>query len=78
MIEKIGEIIKYHRKKSGLGRDELAKLAGVGKTVVYDLEHGKETIRLATLKKVSTALGITITLESKLMKSYTEEQNAKG
>ena len=38
--EKIGEMVFFHRKKSGLSRNELAKIAGVGKTVIYDIEHG--------------------------------------
>ena len=27
------------------GMAELAKLAGVGKTVVFDMEHGKESVQ---------------------------------
>jgi len=34
----IGEIVLFHRKQSGLSRDQLAVLAGVGKTVIYDIE----------------------------------------
>lgn len=67
---KIGDIVNYHRKKSGLSREEFAKVAGVGKTVVYDLEKGKETIKLSTLIKILNALNIKITLESPLMKLY--------
>jgi DNA-binding XRE family transcriptional regulator len=38
---KISEIVLFHRKKSGLTRNQLADLAGVGKTVIYDIENGK-------------------------------------
>jgi serine/threonine-protein kinase HipA len=40
---KLSEIVLFHRKKSGLTRNQLADLAGVGKTVIYDIEKGKET-----------------------------------
>ncbi len=42
---KFNEIVLFHRKKSGLSRNQLADLAGVGKTVIYDIEKGKETMR---------------------------------
>ena len=45
----LGELILFHRKRAGLSREACALLAGVGKTAVYDLEHGKETIRMDTL-----------------------------
>ena len=65
--QNIAQTLKYHRKKAGLSQQELAKLAGVGKTAVFDLEKGKETIQLDTLKKILHALNITLKLESSLM-----------
>ncbi len=47
--KKIPDLVVMHRKKSGLSQHGLAKLAGVGKTVIFDLEHGKMTIQLDTL-----------------------------
>ncbi|MBS0616720.1 MAG: helix-turn-helix domain-containing protein, partial [Spirochaetes bacterium] len=41
----ISQTIKLHRKKAGLSRNELAALCGVGKTIIYDIEHGKTSIR---------------------------------
>jgi y4mF family transcriptional regulator len=69
----IPKILRYHRKKAGLSQQELAKLAGVGKTVVFDLEKGKETVQLDTLKKILLALNITLKLESPLMEAYERE-----
>jgi DNA-binding XRE family transcriptional regulator len=40
------KVVRFHRKKSGLTQQELAKLAGVGKTVVFDLEKGKKSIQM--------------------------------
>ena len=45
----LGNIIRNHRKKSGLTQEDLAEMVGVGKTVVYDLEKGKDTVKLSTL-----------------------------
>ena len=60
----IGHVLMLHRKHSGLSRLELAEIAGVGKTVIYDIEHGKETVQFSSLKKVLAALNIKIRLES--------------
>jgi y4mF family transcriptional regulator len=70
---KTSEIVLFHRKKSGLTRNQLADLAGVGKTVIYDIEKGKETIRFLTLQKVLKALNIKITFTSPLMEVLNEE-----
>lgn len=53
-----------HRKSAGLTQLELADLAGVGKTVVYDLEHAKPGVRLETLLKILHVLNIKINIES--------------
>ena len=66
-MEPLREIIRKHRRAAGLSQADLAKLAGVGKTVVFDLEHGKESIRFDTLRKVLAALNISIDFESPLM-----------
>ncbi|MGA8264572.1 MAG: helix-turn-helix transcriptional regulator [Ignavibacteriaceae bacterium] len=64
----IGKIVYTHRKKSGLTQKKLADIAGVGKTVVYDIEKGKETVQLNTLLKILSALNIKIKFNSPLMK----------
>ncbi|MCH7827332.1 MAG: helix-turn-helix transcriptional regulator [Bacteroidetes bacterium] len=63
----IGKIIYFHRKKSGLTQIQLADIAGVGKTAVFDIEKGKETVQLKTLLKIISALNIKIKLNSPLM-----------
>ncbi len=74
MIE-IGEIVKYHRKISGLSRVDCARLAGIGKTVIYDIEHGKDTIQFKTLHKLFKVLNIRVELASPLMKNYLNEKS---
>ncbi len=71
----LGNIVRYHRKKSGLSQADFAKMIGVGKTVIYDLEKGKETIQLDTLTKILQGLNIAVKLDSQLMKEFID---AKG
>ena len=63
-------IIHYHRKQAGLSRQELAELAGVGKTVIYDLEKGKQTVKWSTILTILQALNIDISFQSPLMEEY--------
>lgn len=59
----IANSIRYYRKQSGLSQQKLAQLAGVGKTVIYDIEKGKQSVRLSTLLKVLDVLNIQIKFE---------------
>lgn len=60
----IAKIVRYFRKQSGLTQLQLATLAGVGKTVVFDIEKGKETVQLNSLMKVLDVLNIKIKLKT--------------
>ena len=60
----MAKVIRYCRKQSGLSQRELANLAGVGKTAVFDIEKGKETIQLDTLLKILSILNIRIKFET--------------
>jgi HTH-type transcriptional regulator / antitoxin HipB len=66
-MNSLNELVKKHRRLSGLSQAELAKLAGVGKTVVFDLEHGKQSIRYDTLSKILAVLNISIRFDSPLI-----------
>lgn len=79
-IQYIGDVIKYHRKKAGLSQKALADIAGVGKTVVFDIEKGKETVQFKSLIYVFKALNINISLESPLMEKWKKvaDQGIKG
>ena len=63
----LARIIKKHRKTAKISQLQLAELAGIGKTVVFDLEKGKETIKLETLRKILKVLNIKVHLHSPLM-----------
>jgi HTH-type transcriptional regulator / antitoxin HipB len=58
--------VREHRTTAGLTQRELAVLAGVGKTVVFDIEKGKPTVRLATLLRVLDALNLRLEWHSPL------------
>lgn len=63
----ISETIKLHRKAAQLTQHELANLAGVGKTVVFDIEHAKPSVQLDSLLKVCKILNIRLTLQGPFM-----------
>ena len=76
--QQIAEVISMHRKAAGLSRIQLAELAGVGKTVIYDIEKGKESVQLNALRKILKVLNIKIVLTSPLMDKLTKTGNEKG
>ena len=72
----LATFIRTHRKASGLSQLQLAEMAGVGKTSVFDLENGKETIQLDTLRKILKVLNIKVQLISPLINPI--DKNEKG
>ena len=68
----LGNLVRYHRKKAGLSRRELALLAGTGQTVIYQLEHGKQTVRLDVLTKIMGVLNMSLNVDG----PFVEEFNA--
>ncbi len=70
--KEIPELVRTHRKKSSLSQTALAELAGVGKTVIFDLEHGKMTIQVDTLLHILDALNIEVRLLSPLLQAMKE------
>lgn len=77
-VNQIAAIIRFHRKKSGLSQAELGSLAGLGKTVIFDIEKGKLSVRLSTLLKVMHVLNIQMELTSPIMELFKGEANEKG
>ncbi len=79
MRSQITEIIRFHRKRSGLTQRELAELAGVGKNMIYELENGKLSVRLDNLLKVLLVLNIKLDFQSPLHDAFMKEYpDAKG
>lgn len=76
-LENLPEVIRFHRKKGNLSQAELARLAGIGKTAVFDIESGKQSIQLDTLIKVLRVLNIAMQFKSPLMPSFLKSQNGE-
>lgn len=68
----LGQMVRFHRKKAKLTQQELATFAGVGKSVVFDIEKDKESVRLDSLMKVLLVLNIRFKFQSPLMDSFEE------
>ncbi|HJZ39904.1 MAG TPA: helix-turn-helix transcriptional regulator [Bacteroidales bacterium] len=74
----LADIVKLHRKEAKLSRVQLAEMAGVGKTVIFDIEKGKETIQLDTLRKILKVLNVKIEFSSPLMTNFQNIGNEKS
>ena len=72
--QKLATVIRKHRKLAGLSQLQLAEMAGIGKTVVFDIEKGKETIRLDTLRKILSVLNIKVNLTSPPMNQILKDE----
>ncbi len=70
--QEVGQVVRLHRKQAGLTQKGLGDLAGIGKTAVFDIEHGKATVRMDTLMRVLRVLNIRVTLQSPLTKTSAE------
>ncbi len=79
MQDLLPEIIRYHRKRSGLTQIELAELADVGKNLVYEVESGKKSVRLSNVMKILQALNIELDFNSPLRENFIKDyKNAKS
>lgn len=76
--EELADILKMHRKAAKLSRVKLAEMAGVGKTVIYDIEKGKETVQLNTLFKILKVLNIKLQFISPLIVNQQKTVNEKS
>jgi HTH-type transcriptional regulator / antitoxin HipB len=73
--EKIGRLVRFHRKIARLTQLELAKLAEIGKTAVFDVERGKTTTQLSTLVRILHVLNVKITFNGPLVHLFERKEN---
>lgn len=59
----MGQKLRIRRKQAGLTQAQLALLANVAKTVVFDLEKGKTTVQLNSILKVLAVLNMQLKTE---------------
>jgi len=71
----LATVIRNHRKSAGLSQHQLAEMSGVGKTAVFDIEKGKETIQLDTLRKILKVLNIKVQINSPMMNQMINDEN---
>lgn len=77
-FNELPRLVRFHRKKSGLSQVELARLASVGKTVIFDIEKGKRTTQVNTLLKILAVLNITLHVHSPLIENYLRSSDEKS
>jgi HTH-type transcriptional regulator/antitoxin HipB len=76
--EQLGRVIHFHRSKSGLTQVQLARLAGIGKTAVFDIENGRKSARIDTILSIFSVLNINLVMASPLMALYEKERHAQS
>ncbi|MCC9294386.1 helix-turn-helix transcriptional regulator [Clostridium sp. WLY-B-L2] len=75
---KVGEKIRYFRKKLNLTQEQLAKNSGLSRNAIYNYENGRRSPDIETLNKIAAALDTNVynlidndtTLTSKLIKLF--------
>jgi HTH-type transcriptional regulator / antitoxin HipB len=55
---RLGTAVRARRRDLQLNQAELANLAGVGLAFLYELEHGKSTLRIDKVLAVLAVLGL--------------------
>lgn len=66
-MERLGKLVRFHRKKSGLSQIQLADLAGVGKSTVFDIEKGKATVQIDSIYAVLAVMNIDVQFSGPLI-----------
>lgn len=55
----VGERINNTRKSRGYSREKLAELADISTQFLADIERGRKSMTVATLRKIAAALNVT-------------------
>jgi len=72
----IGSLVTFHRKKAGLTQIELAKLSGVSRFVVQDIEAGTGRTTWKHLKSVLTSLNLELEPKGPLVDAWQAQRKA--
>ncbi|MFO7948986.1 MAG: helix-turn-helix domain-containing protein [Candidatus Fermentibacteraceae bacterium] len=70
VMRRAGGLVRHHRRKAGLTQLELADLAGVGKTTVFDIEHGKASVQIDSLLAVMDVLSMRMEIGGPFVEEY--------
>lgn len=71
--EELSSIIRYHRKKAKLSQSDLADMSGVSRSVIQDIEAGKDRITLKNLLHVLSTLNIQLKAHGPLQAQWESE-----
>lgn len=58
LLLQLGERLKSHRKRQGLGTVQLAQHAGISRDTLYGIEYGDPQVNMGNYLRVMSALGI--------------------
>lgn len=61
---RLGAALRARRRALRMSQAELADLAGVGLAFLYELEHGKPTVRIDKVLAVLAVLGLELQVQS--------------
>ncbi len=59
-LQRLGKRIQQLRHKQGLSQSELAELAGLDRTYISSVEHGKQNVSIAAILKIACAFDVSI------------------
>lgn len=65
-MDNFAKTVRLHRKKCGLTQIQLANLAGIGKTTVFDIEKNRHAFHTDTIHKICEALNLKMHIDSPL------------
>lgn len=74
LLIKLGLRIKELREKSGLTQEELAFISNLHRTYIGMIERAEKNITIATLFKISNALGVSI---KEIMQDFDDKPEGK-
>ncbi len=60
LYEQVGILVRIAREKVGLNQQDLAKLIGLQRTSITNIEAGKQKFQLHTLFNIANALNIPV------------------
>jgi putative transcriptional regulator len=58
--KRIGELVRAERKALGLEQEELARLCGMTRVTICNIENGKANVTVRTIFNIAVALEIPI------------------
>jgi transcriptional regulator with XRE-family HTH domain len=59
----VGPAIRHYREAAGLTQEDLAEMAGLNRSYLSELEHGRETEQMRRILRLLKLLGVRATLQ---------------